>query len=178
MMETTNNHRNLEMRKIESLKFLYEVNSNGTIFRNVKSKKQLKIKLDYHHSELGYYTVFVRINKKTIRVPIHKVVAECWLGKRPPGYEIEHIDRNPHNNDYRNLRYVTHSERITKPVILSYEDKRLYFESMTKAAYFIAEEYNRNIETIRKKLKQRRKKIYDYQITYHIAETGHDNFTE
>ena len=47
-MNVTNS--NLEFRKIKSLDFLYEINENGTIFRNVKSKKQNKIKLDMHHS--------------------------------------------------------------------------------------------------------------------------------
>ena len=49
---------------------------------------------------------------KTIRVPIHKVVAECWLGDKPDGYEVDHIDRNSHNNHYSNLRYVTRSEQM------------------------------------------------------------------
>ena len=37
---------NLEFRKIPSLKYLYEVNENGAVFRNVKSKKQCQIRLD------------------------------------------------------------------------------------------------------------------------------------
>ena len=78
-----NTNSNLEFRKIPSLQFLYEVNSNGTIFRNVKSKKQLKIKIDYHHSPKGYWHTFVNIKGKCIRVMLHKVVAECWLGPKP-----------------------------------------------------------------------------------------------
>ena len=110
---------NLEFRKIKSLKYLYEVNENGTIFRNVKSKKQLKIKLDMHHSKDGYYATFVHIGGRSKdsyikRIMIHSVVAECWLGDRPDGCEIDHIDRNTHNNDYRNLRYVTKSEQFQK----------------------------------------------------------------
>ena len=54
-----NDNSNLEFRKIKSLNFLYEVNENGTIFRNAKSKKQLKIKLDMRHSNMGYYMTLV-----------------------------------------------------------------------------------------------------------------------
>ena len=187
------NNGNLEFRKIKSLKFLYEVNSNGTIFRNVKSKKQSLIKLDYHHSKKGYYFTWVRIggrkpNAKTIRVSIAKVVAECWLGDKPEGYQIDHRDRNPHNNDYRNLRYVTQSEQMKnrdhsricaagsqnlertkhdrmKPVKLV-NDNELQFESMTAAARYLADFYNKTVEHMRGKLKKHRSHIYDFDVIY------------
>ena len=93
-----NSNSNLEFRKIKSLNFLYEINENGTIFRNVKSKKQSKIKLDMHHSDYGYYVTFVhmggRKNPTFKRVMIHRAVAECWLGECPEGMEVDHIDRN------------------------------------------------------------------------------------
>ena len=47
-----NQYANLEFRKVKSLLFLYEINSNGTIVRNVKSKKRTKIHTDddgYHY---------------------------------------------------------------------------------------------------------------------------------
>lgn len=200
------NNSNLEFRKIPSLKFLYEVNSNGTIFRNVKSKKQLKIKLDFHHSEVGYYATFVRIggrkpNAKTIRVMIHSVVAECWLGKKPAGYEIDHIDRNSHNNDYRNLRYVTKSEQmknrdhsriavqgtencmkyvasISTPVRLTNEKELRLFPSIMDASRFLSARYGKNLDHFRFKMKKRRSHIYDYDVEYLNAETKHDSSTE
>ena len=58
------NNSNLEFRKIKSLSYLYEINSNGTILRNVKSKRQIKIFLDMHHSKKGYYSAFICIKKK------------------------------------------------------------------------------------------------------------------
>ena len=109
-MNVTNS--NLEFRKIKSLDFLYEINENGTIFRNVKSKKQNKIKLDMHHSEKGYYVTFCKIKGVTKRVMIHRAVAECWLGECPDGFEVDHKDRNPHNNHYSNLRYVTKIDQM------------------------------------------------------------------
>lgn len=183
------NNSNLEFRKIKSLNYLYEINSNGTILRNVKSKKQSKIKLDFHHSKKGYYVTFVHIKDKFKRVMIHKVVAECWLGKKPKGYEIDHIDRNSHNNDYRNLRYVTKSEQMknrdhtnisktgsinlenarrlrSKAVLIYGNNKIKKFKSFADCSRYLSNEYNVPFETIRYKLKSHRKHIYDYKIEY------------
>lgn len=194
---------NLEFRKIKSLNYLYEVNENGTIFRNVKSKKQSKIVLDMHHSKKGYYKTMVHFKSGTKRVMIHRVVAECWLGPCPKGMEVDHIDRNTHNNDYRNLRYVNHSlqmrnrelgehiisqakenclkhslEKLAKKVIIKKENEELEFKSITKCAEFLAEKYNKKVEHVRWKLKQRRHHIFDYDIIYLNAETRHTDSTE
>lgn len=188
------NNSDLEFRKIKSLKFLYEVNENGTIFRNVKSKKQLKIKLDYHHSQAGYYVTFVHLGGRTkdakiIRVMIHRVVAECWLGDCPQGMEVDHIDRNSHNNDYRNLRYVTKSEQMKnrdhsrisqkgsqnfeaarklrmKPVTLIKNETELKFESFADCSRYLANILNKPFEHIRSKLKTHRSHIYGYDVVY------------
>lgn len=200
-----NTNSNLEFRKIKSLKFLYEVNENGTIFRNVKSKKQLKIKLDFHHSENGYYVTFVhfggRKNPQIKRVMIHRVVAECWLGDCPKGMEVDHKNRNPHNNDYRNLRYVTKSDQMknrdhtnisaqgsinlenarkerSKPVQITNNEQEYNFDSYASCSRFLAEKYNVPFEHIRHKLKNKRSRIYDYDVIYLNAETKHDSSTE
>ena len=188
-----NDNSNLEFRKIKSLNFLYEVNENGTIFRNVKSKKQLKIKLDMHHSNTGYYMTLVHNqsinNGNCKRVMIHRVVAECWLGDCPDNYEVDHIDRNSHNNDYRNLRYVTKEEQMknrdyskiagqgsknleaarklrSKPVKITSENDSQIFESYADCSRYLADIYNQTFERIRYKLKNHRDKIYDYNIEY------------
>ena len=163
------NNSNLEFRKIKSLQFLYEINENGTILRNVKSKKHIKIFLDTHHSKTGYYVAFVSLKGIVTRVMIHKVVAECWLGDKPYGYEIDHIDRNPHNNHYSNLRYVNHSEQmknrvlsdriiqqatqnclnycleyvaIPVTIVNSITKEQLHFQSMSMAAEYISNYYS------------------------------------
>lgn len=199
------NNSNLEFRKVKSLNFLYEVNENGTIFRNVKSKKQLKIKLDFHHSEQGYYVTFVHnqsINGgKVKRVMIHKIVAECWLGDCPEGLEVDHIDRNSHNNDYRNLRYVTKEEQMKnrnhsrishqgslnlaearrkrmKPVRISNGLETIDFPSYADCSRYLSEKYQVPFDTPRSRLKAHRQKIYDYNIIYLNAETIHGSSTE
>lgn len=192
---------NLEFRKIPSLDFLYEINENGTIFRNVKSKKQNKIKLDMHHSKSGYYVTFCRHKGKTRRIMIHRAVAECWLGRCPTGLEVDHIDRNTHNNNYRNLRYVSKSEQMKnrdhsniskvgsqnleharrqrmKPVEISNGNEHYIFESYAKCSRFLADRYNKTPESFRYRLKRKSKKILDFDIKYLNAETIHTDSTE
>ncbi len=155
------NNSNLEFRKVKSLKFLYEVNENGTILRNVKSKKQIKIKLE----ENGYVGFI-----KSKKIMIDKIVAECWLGEYLQNKKLSHIDGNIYNNDYRNLRYIGQK----KPVLLN----NIYFESYAAAARHISQTTILTFEAARSRLKAKRKKILMYDITYLNAETKHTRSTE
>ena len=196
------NNSNLEFRKVPSLDFLYEVSENGQYLRNVKSKKYIKIFLDKHHSKKGYYAAFINFKGKVRRVMIHKIVAECWLGPIPKGYEVDHKDRDSTKNHYTNLRYVTHSEQIknrqlgehiiaqatqncanwiksiSKQTKISKNNETHTFESMTKAAIFIAQQEHMKPEHVRAKMKKRRSNILGWSITYLNAETGHAGSTE
>lgn len=190
-----------EFRKIPSLKFLYEVSEDGRILRNVKSKKQNKIIVDYHHSSAGYCFTFICRNHKVQRIPIARVVAECWLGSKPEGYEIDHIDRNSRNNHYTNLRYVTKSEQMKnrdhsniaaqgsanlaaarrlrmKPLTLIKDDFRQTFESQTAAARWMAGVSNKAVDHIRNKFKKRRAHVYGYDVIYRDLETACARSTE
>ena len=76
---------NREFRKIPSLNFLYEVSKDGRSFRNVKSKKESKILVDYCHLEKVYRYTFVNIKGHTQKVSISKVVSETF------GHNLEDI---------------------------------------------------------------------------------------
>ena len=152
-----------------------------------------------HHSTVGYYFAWVNIKHKVIRVPIHRIVAECWLGEKPRGYEIDHIDRNSHNNAYTNLRYVTHSEQmknrvmsdrligiatqnclryvksISVPVVVSNSESSVRFDSMTAAAIFIGASVGVDAESVRARMKKRRSHILGFDCTYLNAETKRVN---
>lgn len=190
-----------EFRKIPSLKFLYEVSEDGRIFRNVKSKKQNKIIVDYHHSAKGYCFTLICREGKVQRIPIARVVAECWLGKKPENLEIDHIDRNSLNNHYKNLRYVTKSEQmknrnhsriiskgmenlatyrdsIKKPLKLIKDGDEKFFESQTAAARYLASELDKTVEAVRDKFKRHRANVYGYDVIYLNVETACVRFTE
>ena len=72
--------------------------------------------VDYY----GYYYVTFSSKGKRVVKKVHCLVARVFLGERPSGYFIDHIDRNKLNNAVENLRYVTPSENnvLKRPVFL------------------------------------------------------------
>lgn len=90
-------------RKLESLKFLYEINPYG-VLRNVKSKKILNGYTDKD----GYNRI--TFNNKNLDVKsssIHRLVAEAFV-PNPNNYSIiNHKDENKTNNYYKNLEWCT-----------------------------------------------------------------------
>lgn len=85
----------------------YYVTPCGKVY-SLKSKRFLATRLDKD----GYPRVTLSNYGKTLTYHIHKLVAEVWLGERPAGYEVDHIDRNRQNGKLSNLRYVTHLENM------------------------------------------------------------------
>ena len=139
---------NSEFRQIPSLNNKYEINEDGTILRNAITKKPIKIRLDMHHSKSGYYTAFICMNGKVQRLMIHKLVAECWLGEKPDGLEIDHFDRNSRNNHYTNLRYVDHSTQMknrklsSRIIETAKSNCKNYVDSISKNVVIIDEDLN------------------------------------
>ena len=162
---------NREFRKVPSLKFFYEISEDGRFLRNIKSKKYVKATLGPN----GYYYFHVSLKGEQHLRTAHSLVAECWLGPRPEGYEIDHIDRNKTNNDWRNLRYVTHKENVANSNYTQ-RNKEVFghkvqwgdtlFLSFRDCALAIAEETGGNSSTIRNYLRRRRGWIHGKPVRY------------
>ena len=85
----------------------YAVTDDGKVI-NLKTRKELK-PVDNRH---GYMRVNFRIAGKNNWLYVHHLVAETFLGPRPEGCEVDHIDHNRANNAVSNLRWVTRLENI------------------------------------------------------------------
>ena len=72
--------------------------SPGKILKPGKQKKS------------GHLTVV--LGRKYGSMPVHTAVALTFLGARPEGMDVCHIDGNPENNCIENLRYDTRTENI------------------------------------------------------------------
>lgn len=66
----------------------------------------------YLRVDIGYSENKVRHRRATY---VHTLVAEAFIGDRPEGYVIDHINGDYLDNRAENLRYVTQSENIHNP---------------------------------------------------------------
>ena len=61
----------------------------------------------------GYFELSLSNRSKGIRTySVASLVAAAWIGPKPPGLQIDHIDGNKQNNCNWNLRYLTAKENI------------------------------------------------------------------
>jgi hypothetical protein len=84
----------------------YEVSNLGNVRRNDKILKCSIMNRGYKYFQLVE-------NYKRTNYLIHHLVAKCFIGERPEGLVIDHIDQNKLNNDVKNLRYVTQQINCT-----------------------------------------------------------------
>lgn len=103
----------IKWRTIKGYEGRYQVSNTG-LLRKTDSLKILKIQptgRDYK-SGGGYKTKsFWSKGKKHTRT-VHSLVLEAFVGKRPKGYQCNHIDGNKHNNFVSNLEWMTPSQNM------------------------------------------------------------------
>ena len=115
-------------KEIEGSDGLFSVSNLGRIRQNhyeYISLQNRKITREEKIIEPGiwqsrYLRVDLQSNRKQrkfrICAYVHKLVAEAFLGPRPDGHVIDHIDGNHLNNRADNLRYITQKENINTSI--------------------------------------------------------------
>jgi len=98
---------------------MYEVDEDGNVF-SLERKVNYRIngmyrllkgrKLKPKISKRNYLDVTLCNNGEVKTHRVHKLVAQAFLGKRPKGMQIAHLDGNPANNKISNLKFVTPRE--------------------------------------------------------------------
>jgi len=78
----------------------YLIYSNGNIY-NKKTKRYLKICYSKSRGQTA-----IRVNGKMKSLYPHRLVAEYYIPNPNKYKEVDHIDRNVHNNDISNLRWA------------------------------------------------------------------------
>jgi len=88
----------------------YEISNHGRCRRRLKNGEYSH--LDGSISNRGYRYFQVQRNGKRLNKLFHHMVARYFIGSRPEGLVIDHIDQNKTNNNVRNLRYVTQEQNM------------------------------------------------------------------
>ena len=71
-----------------------------------------KILKPYVVGRLRYYAVALRDGGITHRRTVHTLVAEAFIGPRPPKADVCHTDGDTTNNNVANLRYASRRENL------------------------------------------------------------------
>lgn len=95
------------MRPIPGYEGLYSATSDGHIW----SHKNQRIRKEYLDSS-GYLSVTLSRNGEKKTVQVHRLVASAWLGERPIGCDVNHIDGIKRNNQPRNLEHISRKENV------------------------------------------------------------------
>lgn len=92
-----------EWRRVQGVDNYYEV-SNLARVRNARGRL---LKPSEHLG--GYLRIFFWDSKRYVSINklLHLVVAEAFLGPKPDGHQVNHLDGNKANNNPENLEYVT-----------------------------------------------------------------------
>lgn len=91
----------------------YEVSDMGRVRRSTHGRKTYAGRLmALVLMKIGYLAVRPTIDGKNKHFYVHELVAAVFLGPRPKGATINHIDGIKTNNTPDNLEYVTHAHNM------------------------------------------------------------------
>lgn len=101
----------VEWRVVHRWTGLYEVSNDGRVRRaGIASGATVGRVLSPLLDRRGYHKVcLVGGGRKEYRL-VHRLVAEAFIGRRPDGMEVNHIDADKDNNAAANLEYLTPTE--------------------------------------------------------------------
>lgn len=105
-----------EWRPVVGYEGLYEVSDHGRVrsmdrvvrYTNGQARRR-KGKVLAAHPVNKYGHLLVKLGTKR-RALVHVLVAEAFIGSRPDGMEVRHLNGDPSCNCVSNLRYGTRSE--------------------------------------------------------------------
>lgn len=87
----------------------YEVSSLGRVASVKRGERQI---LRGGKTDTGYRNVLLYRDGVRVGRRIHQLVAHAFLGPRPEGLQIRHLDGDQLNNEARNLLYGTQAENM------------------------------------------------------------------
>ena len=101
-------------KDIENFEGYYAVSNSGSVI-NVRTKQEIGFHAKKTDNYVARYCILCKDGKKK-RVLIAKLVAEAFVPNPENKPYIDHIDTDPKNNVWTNLRWVTAEENSNNPL--------------------------------------------------------------
>jgi hypothetical protein len=116
-----------EWRSVDGYEGIYEVSDLGRLrraYRGPKTQGRHRLIRAYPNRN-GYF--FFRLSRKgtVTRRAAHSMVMLAFVGPRPDGLQVNHVDGDKGNNRLRNLEYVTRQENMRHAVRLGLIERGL-----------------------------------------------------
>jgi hypothetical protein len=91
----------------------YDVSNFGRVRRSTPGNRTFAGRiLTGTIGKIGYVVVNPVSCGRNVQFYVHDLVARAFLGPKPPGNDVNHIDGNKTHNVVTNLEYVTHAENM------------------------------------------------------------------
>ncbi|EEO6590804.1 hypothetical protein G6A65_002860 [Listeria monocytogenes] len=101
-----------EWKDIIGFEGRYKISNTGKIVSLKYNKTDEPKELKQEETNRGYLRVTMRKDGESKRFSVHRLVAMHFCGGYFPEAVVNHIDENSHNNNARNLEWVTQKENI------------------------------------------------------------------
>lgn len=88
----------------------YIVTSSGRVFAVQPKSGIPRLREKSPHEQSGYLRILLHCEKRRVARFVHVLVAEAFLGPRPPRLEVRHLDGIRDHNDVSNLAWGTREE--------------------------------------------------------------------
>lgn len=122
----------------------YGVSCDGRVWS--KKRGEWKEIVSSSNGKWGY----LKVNLDSKTYAVHRVVARTFLGQRPEGFTVNHIDGSKGNNSSDNLEYCTYSDNMKHAYRLGLRKQRQPMYSHPKQQFFLhpKQQKKRNTENI------------------------------
>ena len=118
---------NEKWKPVSGYEGYYQVSNLGRV-RNIKKRRGTRVGsiLDARTNHGGYVIVGLRGESGEYKDHrVHVLVAQAFIGPKPVGLDVNHIDGNKENNKVSNLEYVTRSENLRHALLNGLTPRRI-----------------------------------------------------